>query len=107
MGLYILIIFAAYILFDFFFGRRNVYKLLFIIPVLMSTLLLTSIPATWPKAVFAGYRIVLIVSCFVIMFVYLKDIARRKKALDEEKKKQEKKQAKKQEKKQNKKQTKK
>lgn len=91
MGVYILILFAAYVLFDFFFGRRNVYKLLFVIPILMSTLLLTSIPSTWPKGVFATYRIVLIISCFVIMFVYLKDIARRKKALEDEKQRLEKK----------------
>ena len=91
MGIYILILFAAYILFDFLFGRRNVYKLLFVIPILMSTLLLTSIPSTWPKSLFAGYRITLILSCFVIMFVYLKDIARRKKALEEEKQRLEKK----------------
>lgn len=82
MGVYILLLFGAYILFDYFFGRRNKYKLLFLIPVLMSTLLLTTIPSTWPQAVFAIYRIVLIASCFVIMFVYLKDIGRRRKQLD-------------------------
>ena len=82
MGIYILLLFSAYILFDYFFGRRNKYKLLFLIPVLMSALLLTNIPSTWPSIVFAAYRIILIASCFIIMFVYLKDIGRRRKKLD-------------------------
>jgi len=82
MGIYILLLFSAYILFDYFLGRRNKYKLLFLIPILMSALLLTNIPSTWPSTVFAAYRIILIVGCFVIMFVYLKDIGRRRKKLD-------------------------
>lgn len=91
MSIYILLIFAAYILFDYFTGNRNKYKLLFLIPILMSALMLTDIPSKWPAEIFVVYRVVLILSCFVLMTAYLRDIGRRKRELEGGKKKKNKK----------------
>ena len=74
----LMLAFAGYLLYDYFTHRRNVYKLLFLIPILMSTLLMTSIPSTWDAKVFFAYRIILIGSVFVIMFLYTRDLLKRK-----------------------------
>ena len=74
----LMLAFAGYLLYDYFTHRRNVYKLLFLIPILMSTLLMTDIPSTWDAKVFVVYRTILILSIFVIMFLYTRDLLKRK-----------------------------
>ena len=74
----LMLAFAGYLLYDYFTHRRNVYKLLFLIPILMSTLLMTNIPSTWDAKVFVVYRTILILSIFVIMFLYTRDLLKRK-----------------------------
>ena len=74
----LMLAFAGYLLYDYFTHRRNVYKLLFLFSLLMSTLLMTDIPSTWDAKVFVVYRTILILSIFVIMFLYTRDLLKRK-----------------------------
>ena len=75
----LMIAFALYILLDYLSHERNIYKLLFLIPILMSTILLTNIPSTWTANFFVFYRVSLIIICFAVAFLYFRDLLIRKK----------------------------
>ena len=78
-GIILMAAFALYILLDYLSHERNVYKLLFLLPIGMSTLFLTKIPSTWTAAFYAFYRIMLIVVCFTVAWLYFHDVLKRKK----------------------------
>lgn len=77
-GIVLMIAFSIYILLDYFSHERNNYKLLFLIPILMSTVLLTKYPSTWTAEFFLFYRTLLIISCFVVAFLYFGNLRKRK-----------------------------
>ena len=70
--------FAIYILLDYLSHERNGYKLLFLLPIGMSTLFLTDLPSKWTASFFAFYRIMLIIICFVVAWLYFRDVLKRK-----------------------------
>ncbi len=78
-GIILMIAFALYILLDYLSHERNVYKLLFLLPIGMSTLFLTELPSNWTPEFFLFYRVMLIIVCFVVSGLYFGDLLRRKK----------------------------
>jgi len=77
-GIVLMIAFALYIVLDYFSHEKNNYKLLFLIPILMSTVLLTSVPSTWTASFFLFYRTLLILVCFVVAIMYFTNLRKRK-----------------------------
>ncbi len=78
-GIILMAAFAIYILLDYLSHERNVYKLLFLLPIGMSTLFLTEIPSHWTTAFLIFFRIMLIVVCVVVVSLYFNDVLKRKK----------------------------
>ena len=78
-GIILMAAFAIYILLDYLSHEHNVYKLLFLLPIGMSTLFLTDLPSHWTPAFIIFFRIMLIIVCVAVVWLYFHDVLNRKK----------------------------
>ena len=63
--------FIVFVMYDYF-KTKNKLKLLFFIPIFLSYPMLTTWPSSWTEQQFFIYRCAVILSCFMVGFIYIK-----------------------------------